>query len=362
MKNNVFIIAEIGVNHNGDINLAKEMILKAKDSGADAVKFQTFKADNLVNKKLSQAKYQQINYSQASQYKMLKKLELSQVKHKSLKQLCKKIDIEFMSSPFDKESLDFLVNEIEIRIVKVPSGEIVNPELLTAVGNYDLKTILSTGMSNKKEIDAALGCLFFGKSKNSLNKQSSIDYFQKLSKTDLAKIWLKDKCTILHCTSNYPAPSEELNLNVIKNLSKSYPCNIGYSDHSKGINASLIAVALGATVIEKHFTTNKKLPGPDHKASLSPTEFNSLVKNIRLTEEMLGSSYKKPTYSESDTRIYARRSLVASMDIPKGSNFSFKNLSFMRAGNGISPMNIGRLISTKASKAYKEGDLIVEEI
>ena len=362
MKSNTFIIAEIGVNHNGDINLAKEMILKAKDSGADAVKFQTFRADNLVNKKLGQARYQQINNPQASQYEMLKKLELSESKHKTLKQLCKKVDIEFMSSPFDKESLDFLVNEIEIRIVKIPSGEIINPELLMAIGKYDLKTILSTGMSNKQEIDAALGCLFFGKIKKSLNKNISIDYFQELSRTDLAKNWLKDKCTILHCTSNYPAPNVELNLNVIKNLSKSYPCNIGYSDHSQGINASLIAVALGATVIEKHFTINKKLPGPDHKASLSPIEFSSLVRNIRSTEEMLGSSYKKPTCSESDTKLYARRSIVASMEIPKGMNFNLKNLSFMRAGKGISPMNVGRLISIKASRAYKKGDLIVEEI
>ena len=332
--NKVKIIAEIGVNHNGDIKLAKKLIDEAKKAGADFVKFQTFKADRLATKKAKKAAYQVQNISDdESQKDMLGRLELSYDMHKKIILYCKKQKIKFLSSAFDIESSDFLL-KLGQTIFKIPSGEITNFPYLKHLGVIAKSIILSTGMSNLKEIKDAIKVLESG----------------GLNRKDI---------TVLHCTSEYPAPLNEVNLNAMNEIKNKLKVSVGYSDHTSGIEVSLAAVALGAEVIEKHFTFSQKLPGPDHKASLEPKEFGLMIKLIRNIELSLGKGIKQASKCEIKNMPIVRKSIVAKKEIKIGELFTENNLTTKRPGNGISPMRWNSLIGKKASRSFAEDELIV---
>ncbi|MDL0103874.1 N-acetylneuraminate synthase [Campylobacter felis] len=329
----VLIIAEAGVNHNGDLNLAKKLIEQAAKAGADIVKFQTFKAEDCVSIKAKKAKYQLENTAKdESQLEMIKKLELSREAHFELMKHCKKHNIAFLSTPFDLESVAFL-QSLNLSYFKIPSGEITNLPYLKAVARCKKKVLLSTGMANLAEIEAALEIL------------------RKNGTRDI---------TLLHCTTEYPAPFEEVNLNAIKTLKEAFKLKVGYSDHTKGIVAALGAVALGAVVIEKHFTLDKTMEGPDHKASLEPSELKELCEGIRTLEKALGNGIKKASKSEAKNIIIARKSLVAKCEIKKGDKFSEQNLTTKRPGSGISAMRYEEYLGKRALKTYKKDELINE--
>ncbi|MCR2062264.1 N-acetylneuraminate synthase [Campylobacter helveticus] len=329
----VLIIAEAGVNHNGDLNLAKKLIEQAAKADADVVKFQTFKAEDCVSIKAKKAKYQLENTAKdESQLEMIKKLELSREAHFELMKHCKKHNIAFLSTPFDLESVAFL-QSLNLSYVKIPSGEITNLPYLKAVARCKKKVLLSTGMANLAEIEAALEIL------------------RKNGTRDI---------TLLHCTTEYPAPFEEVNLNAIKTLKEAFKLKVGYSDHTKGIVAALGAVALGAVVIEKHFTLDKTMEGPDHKASLEPSELKELCEGIRTLEKALGNGIKKASKSEAKNIIIARKSLVAKCEIKKGDKFSEQNLTTKRPGSGISAMRYEEYLGKRALKTYKKDELINE--
>ncbi|TNH34022.1 N-acetylneuraminate synthase [Campylobacter helveticus] len=329
----VLIIAEAGVNHNGDLNLAKKLIEQAAKAGADIVKFQTFKAEDCVSIKAKKAKYQLENTAKdESQLEMIKKLELSREAHFELMKHCKKHNIAFLSTPFDLESAEFL-RGLDLPYFKIPSGEITNFPYLKAVAKCKKKVLLSTGMANLAEIEAALEIL------------------RKNGTRDI---------TLLHCTTEYPAPFEEVNLNAIKTLKEAFKLKVGYSDHTRGIVAALGAVALGAVVIEKHFTLDKTMEGPDHKASLEPSELKELCEGIRTLEKALGNGIKKASKSEAKNKIIARKSLVAKREIQKGEKFSEQNLTTKRPGSGISAMRYEEYLGKRALKTYKKDELINE--
>ena len=334
MKNRVKIIAEIGVNHNGDITLAKKLIDEAKKSGADCVKFQTFKADSLVTKTAKKAQYQNLNYdSDESQYMMLKRLELTPEMHKEIILYCEEKNIEFLSSGFDIESIDFL-SKLGQKIFKIPSGEITNFPYLRHLGTISKSVILSTGMSNLNEIKDAIQILESG----GLERKH---------------------ITVLHCTSEYPAPLNEVNLNAMNEIKNKLHVSVGYSDHTAGIEVSLAAVALGAEVIEKHFTINQALPGPDHKASLEPKELKLMVKLIRNIEVALGEPIKQASKSEIKNMAIVRKSIVAKNKIEIGEIFTKNNLTTKRPGTGISPIKWDFVIGQKASRVFDIDESIV---
>jgi len=332
VNNNVFIIAEAGVNHNGDIELAKKLIDVAVAAGVDAVKFQTWKTELLVTKDAKQAEYQTINTDkEESQFDMLKKLEISYDDFLILKKYCDKKRIMFLSTADEMESADFLNNIQDI--FKIGSGELTNLPYLRHVGGFKKKIILSTGMCNLIEIKEALNVL--------VNAGTQ-----------------KDNITILHANTQYPTPMGDVNLNAMLTIKKTFDIDIGYSDHTLGIEVPIAAVALGAKVIEKHFTLDKNMLGPDHKASLSPQELKNMVDSIRKIELAMGSSVKEPSISESPNIEIVRKSIVANCDIKKGDIFSELNLTAKRPGTGISPMNWDDIIGTLAEKDYIEGQLI----
>ena len=327
----VFIIAEIGVNHNGDLNLAKKMILEAKKAGVDAVKFQSFKADKLVSKDAKKADYQIKNTEKdESQYNMIKKLELTEQDHIYLKNICDEENIKFLSSPFDIESAELLIS-LGIDTVKIPSGEITNLPYLEAIGKIYKNIILSTGMSNLEEVKEAI---------NILNK-----YGEK-------------NITVLHCNTEYPTPMEDVNLMAIKTMENELKLPIGYSDHTDGIEVAIGAVAIGATVIEKHFTLDKNLEGPDHKASLEPNELKQMVDCIRNIEKALGNGIKIPSKSEQKNIVIARKSIVAKCAISKGEKFTEDNLAIKRPGDGISPMKWYDVLGQVAKRDFFEDERI----
>ncbi|WP_213274920.1 N-acetylneuraminate synthase [Campylobacter vulpis] len=329
----VLIIAEAGVNHNGDLNLAKKLIEQAAKAGADVVKFQTFKAKDCISVSAKKAKYQLENTTkEESQLEMIKKLELSYESHFELIEHCKKHHIVFLSTPFDLRSVEFL-RELDLPYFKIPSGEITNLPYLKAVAKCKKKVFLSTGMANLGEIEAAL---------------------EILRKNGTKKI------TLLHCNTEYPTPFEDVNLNAIKTLKEAFKLEVGYSDHTEGIVASLGAVALGAVVIEKHFTLDKTMEGPDHRASLEFEELKELCKGVRELEKALGNGIKKASKSEAKNKIIARKSLVARCAIQKGEKFSEQNLTTKRPGNGISAMRYEEYLGKKALKTYKKDELINE--
>jgi N,N'-diacetyllegionaminate synthase len=326
-KDKITIIAEAGVNHNGDINLALKLVDIAAKSKADYIKFQTYSTDELVQKKLGLARYQKNNTKKNySQYEMLKKFELSASDHLKIIKRCKKKKIKFLSSPFDLKSID-LLKKLKMGLFKIPSGEITNIPYLRKIGSLKKRVLLSTGMSNTEEIKIAIQTLLTSGTK-------------------------KKNITVLHCSSDYPAKNNNLNLLSIPFLKKKFNVNVGYSDHSLGLDASLTAVALGAKVIEKHFTINNKLYGPDHKASLNSTQLFKLVKRIRNVESSLGDYLKKPSSAELKNSKFVRKFIVAKKKIKKGERFSEKNLTTKRALIGIPASKWDFIIGKKAKKDF----------
>ena len=328
------IIAEAGVNHNGDIAKAKALIDKGAEAGVDYVKFQTFKAEKLVTKQAQRASYQDKNtQNNDSQYEMLKKLELSQVLHQELMDYCNQKGVKFLSTGFDSESLVFLA-QLGVTIAKIPSGEITNLPYLRQVASLFPEVILSTGMATIGEIKDAVKVL----TDNGVSK---------------------DKIIILHCNTEYPTPMEDVNLKAMLHIQRELGLPIGYSDHTLGIEVPIAAVALGATVIEKHFTLDKTLPGPDHKASLEPNELKAMVSAIRNIEKAIGGSgLKEVSKSEEKNKPIARKSIVASTDIKKGDTFTPENLTVKRPGTGISPMQWDEVIGKEAKRDFQEDELI----
>ncbi len=327
MKNKTIIIAEAGVNHNGNVDLALKQVDIASRCKADYIKFQTYCSDDLVQKKVGLAGYQKKNLkSKSSQYKLLKRLELSETDHVKIIKRCKSKKIKFLSSPFDLKSIN-LLKKLNLNLFKIPSGEITNIPYLKKIGSLKKKIILSTGMSTYEEIKQAIKILISSGTK-------------------------KKNITILHCSSEYPANKNNLNLLSIPLLKKKFKIDVGYSDHSLGLQASLTAVALGARIIEKHFTINKRLSGPDQKASLSPNELKSLVKGIRGVETILGKYIKKPYPAELKNLKFIRKFIVANKDIKKGEKFSKKNITTKRAEVGIPASKWNSVIGKKAKKKF----------
>lgn len=329
----VLIIAEAGVNHNGDIGIAKELIDVAANAGADFVKFQTFNVDRLVTESASKAEYQiAATNNLESQYSMLKKLELTETVHHVLIAHCTSQNIKFLSTGFDIESVNMLVGFGQ-KLFKIPSGEITNFPYLRHIGQLKGEVILSTGMSNMNEIDGAIKVL-----EDSGTPRGAI--------------------TVLHCTSAYPAPMSDVNLLALRSIRETFGVEVGYSDHTLGIEISLAAVALGATIIEKHFTLDRTLPGPDHKASLEPKELKSLILGIRNIEEALGDGIKRVMPSEIGNRNVARKSIVARLPISAGEKFTEENLISKRPGTGISPMEWNSFIGIRAHRNFSVDELI----
>ena len=352
----VKIIAEAGVNHNGNISTAKEMIVVASEAGADSIKFQSFKAEELVTKSAPKAPYQLKNSSKKeSQFEMLKKLELSDFNHFLLKEECKKRKIEFLSTPFDMKSLKFLTEKLKLKTIKIPSGEITNLDLILESAKRKKKLIISTGMSNLDEIELALSAAAFGYSAN-INLQPSLKKLRSAYLSPKGKDSLYRNVTLLHCTTDYPAKYEDLNLRAINTLQERFGLKVGYSDHSIGTEISISAVAMGAQVIEKHFTLSKKMDGPDHLASLEPNELFEMIKSIRNLEKSFGNGIKRAKKSELKNKKVARKSIVAAKEIKKGELITKDMLKLKRPEIGLKPQKIWNLIGTKAKKNYKEDE------
>lgn len=332
MRNNsTFIIAEAGVNHNGSFELAKQLVDKAVWAGADCIKFQTFNSKNLVSKNAQKAEYQKkTTDSSESQLDMLKKLELSKEEFIELRDYCNQKGIMFLSTPFDLESIDFLAS-IGVKIWKVPSGEITNYPFLRAIGKRKESVIMSTGMCTLDEV------------------RDAIKVLKDFGTKDI---------TLLHCTTEYPAPYDSVNLNAMLTLQKEFGFKVGYSDHTNGIEIPVAAVAMGASVIEKHFTLDKNMEGPDHKASLEPDELKQMVLSIRNVEVALGDGKKQPSDAEKKNIAIARKSIVVACDIKKGEMFTEENLTAKRPGNGISPMKWNYVIGKSAKRDFLADELI----
>ena len=329
----VFIIAEAGVNHNGSLKIAKKMVCVAVKSGADAIKFQTFQAQLLASKFAPKAMYQKKTTGRnESQLEMIKKLEISVDAHKELIRYCRTKKINFLSSPFDLESIDLLAR-LGLRTLKIPSGEITNLPYLRKIGSLRKKIIMSTGMATLSEVKDALGILV----KSGTKKKDVI---------------------VLHCNTEYPTQFKDVNLLAMVTMKNILGVGVGYSDHTLGIEAAIAAVALGAQVIEKHFTLNKDMPGPDHQASLEPQELKKMVRGIRNVELALGLGVKRPSSSEFKNIRIARKSIVASKNIAKGECFSVSNITVKRPGSGISPMNLDDVLGRSAKKDFKADEFI----
>ena len=353
----IYFIAEAGVNHNGDMGLAMNLIDVAAEAGADAVKFQTFKSDELVAPSAAKAEYQEDKSNpNQTQLEMLKKLEISEDFQKELVEHCSKAGIEFMSTAFDSKSLDFLINDLGMKVNKIPSGEITNAPLLIHHGRTKNKIILSTGMSTIDEIEDALSAICFGILQK--NGKPSAKGLHDLYKSAEVKDELKKRVILLHCTSEYPALDESINLKAMRSIRDFFDLSVGYSDHSLGIEVSLMAATMGASVIEKHFTMDKNLDGPDHKASLNPNELKNLVDLIRRAERIIGNGEKAPTLVEEKNKIVSRRSIFANSEIKKGDQFSLENLTLKRPGDGISPFRMWDLINKHSKKDYKKDEKI----
>lgn len=355
----IFIIAEAGVNHNGNPDLAFKMVDAAVQAGADAIKFQTFKAGNLVVKNAVKADYQQqTTDSNESQFAMLKRLELTHDMHHELIAYCKEKGIEFLSTAFDTESLDFLVNGLDLKTLKIPSGEITNGPLLLAHAQTGCDLIVSTGMATLEEVEEMLGVIAFGLMHGLNAKCPSHTAFQEAYFSSQGQQLLQEKVTLLHCTTEYPAPPEDINLTAMLTMRNAFGLITGYSDHSKGIVVPIAAATLGASLIEKHFTLDKTLPGPDHKASLEPDELRDMVAAIRLIEQIMGNGVKGPMPSELKNRPIARKSLVASQSIKPGEAFTYENMTVKRPGTGVSPMDYWELLGSASHQSYSKDEMI----
>ncbi len=359
MFKKVEIIAEAGVNHNGSLKMAFELVDVAAEAKADYVKFQTFKSEKVVSKFAAKAAYQkETTGEQESQLEMVKKLELSEKDHLLLQEHCNKRGIQFLSTPFDKDSLHFLNQEMKLEKIKLASGEIVNAPLLYAAANTRKPLILSTGMSTLGEIEEALSVLAFCYVNKDRKQMINSKNMRAAFSSEEGQAELKKYVTLLHCTTEYPAPFEDVNLRAMQTMSSAFGLAVGYSDHTPGIHISLAAVALGACVIEKHFTLDQNLPGPDHKASLTPTELYQLVKQTREISLALGDGRKIPQASELKNIAIGRRSIVAAKTIQKNETFTDENLELKRPGTGMSPFQYWSLLGKKADKDYDEDEEI----
>lgn len=357
----VYIIAEAGVNHNGSIEMAKTLIDVAAEAGADAVKFQTFKAEKVISRHAPKAEYQKKTTAETeSQLEMVKKLELDEDAHRILIEHCQSKDIEFLSTPFDFDSIELLGHKLNLPRLKIPSGEITNGPYLLHIARTGKPIILSTGMSTLGEVETALGVLAFGYL--SMNEQPSLEKFHDAYCSEAGRNIIREKVILLHCTTEYPAPFDEVNLRTMATMRAAFGLPVGLSDHTPDIAVAIAAVALGATVIEKHFTLDRNLPGPDHKASLEPDQLKAMVTAIRQVETALGNGEKIPSSSEWKNREIARKSLMAARPIHKGESFNPENLSIKRPGQGLSPMRYWEVIGRKADKDYSEDELIVNSI
>lgn len=332
----VFFIAEAGVNHNGDEDMALRLVETAAACGADAVKFQTFSAEKLVRRGAAKAEYQRRETGSGDQFSLLKALEMSQELHEQLLRRCAELGIEFMSTPFDEDAADFLL-DLGMRRIKVPSGEITNLPFLRHLAAKGVPLIVSTGMANLDEIKVAVHTIETARREAGLGELDGEDL------------------TILHCTSNYPAQCSDVNLLAMQSIRGETGLPVGYSDHTLGLAVSTAAVALGATVIEKHFTLDRELPGPDHKASLTADQLAALIGQIRDVEAALGSSVKAPTESERPVRELVRRSVTTAREIPAGAALTLDDLVLLRPGNGIQPGDLERVVGRTAARALAAG-------
>ena len=327
----VFIIAEAGVNHNGDVNLAKKLIDLAKKAGADAVKFQTFRAEDVVSRNAEKAEYQKETTGvDESQFEMIKKLELADSDFADLSACAHEQGVVFLSTPFDRSSVD-LLDELGVPAFKIPSGEITNLPLLRQIARKQKPIILSTGMATLGEIEEALEAI----------KQAG-----------------EEQIIVLHCTTSYPAKVEDVNLKAMETLSKAFKLPVGLSDHTLGITIAIAAVALGACLVEKHFTLDKGLPGPDHQASLEPEEFKQMVRAIRDVEKAMGDGLKRPTAVEEENKMVVRRSIFARIDIPEGTILTEEMLDFKRPAGGIDPRHVDMIIGRK-TRAHIDSDELI---
>jgi N,N'-diacetyllegionaminate synthase len=331
MERKVFIIAEAGVNHNGDIGMAKKLIAAAKEAGADAVKFQTFKSDKAISKFAGKAEYQKdTTGGNETQLDMVRKLELPYDDFIELKKYCDESGIIFMSTPFDSDSINFL-DRLNLSIFKIPSGEITNLPYLIQVGRLKKKVILSTGMSTLSEINDAIKVL---------KDNGTYDI------------------TVLHCNTEYPTPYKDVNLKAMLTIKKVFDLEVGYSDHTLGIEVPIAAAAMGAAVIEKHFTLDNNMEGPDHKASLEPDQLKHMVTAIRNIEKSMGNGIKEPSQSEGKNIVIVRKSIIAKKNIVKGEIYTEENLTVKRPGNGISPMRWFEVLGQAAKRDFEEDELI----
>ena len=352
----VYVIAEAGVNHNGNVERALEMVRCAKSSGADAVKFQTFRAETLLTKTTPKASYQMKQTRGSSQWNMIKRLELTDRSHQALFRECTKRKIEFLSTPFDEASADFLY-ELGVKRFKISSGEITNAPFLLHVARKKLPIILSTGMSTLQEIKKALSVLAFG-FLSSAKEDPSERKFKSYYDSREGKGLLKEKVTLLQCTTEYPAPYHAINLRAMMTLQKIFSLSTGLSDHSLGGAVPIAAAALGTTIIEKHFTLDRRLSGPDHFASLEPNELKQMIDGIRAVEYALGDGQKKPSLCETKNISAIRKSIVASSSIKKGDLFSSSNLAIKRPGLGLSPYKYWELLGRPSLKNFCKDDLV----
>ncbi|WP_101758454.1 N-acetylneuraminate synthase [Oceanicoccus sp. KOV_DT_Chl] len=357
----VYIIAEAGVNHNGDADLAFKLIDVAVDAGVDAVKFQTFKASNLVSHTAEKAGYQKANTgTDESQLQMLQRLELSYEVHHQLIEYCHNKGIDFLSTAFDFESLTFLSEELKLKQLKIPSGELTNAPLVLAHARTGCSLILSTGMATLADIELALGVIAFGmlNPEQVEGEKLTAECFSQAYYSAAGRKCLRERVTLLHCTTEYPAPPEDINLKAMDTLSQAFDLPVGYSDHSQGICVAVAAVARGAKVIEKHFTLDKTMAGPDHQSSLEPDELKDMQRSIRVVEQALGDGIKGPRPSEIENMNVARKSLVAAKNICVGDIYTADNLAIKRPGGGLAPINYWKLLGGPAKKACKAGELI----
>jgi N-acetylneuraminate synthase len=358
MTGSVCVIAEAGVNHNGSVELAEALVRAAAAAGADIVKFQTFKAEELVTSSAPMAKYQERNIGAAGpQLAMLKKLELDRTKLAELSQLAESLGIELISTPFDIESVQFLVRDVKVKRLKIGSGDLTNAPLLLVAARTGKPIVLSTGMATLDEVEAALSVIAFGYAEQE-SKRPSKDAFKAAFGSEGGKSALRDKVTILQCTTEYPAPFESINLRAMDTLAGAFGCAVGLSDHSEGFSAAVAAVARGAVMIEKHLTLDRGMEGPDHRASLEPDEFAEMVRAVRQTELALGDGKKAPADAEKGNMYVARKSLVTTRPVLKGQTFTAENLGAKRPGGGVEPMEYWARLGTEATRDYRADEQI----
>lgn len=357
----VYIIAEAGVNHNGSFELAIQLIDEAKKAGANAVKFQTFVTENCLSKTISKAAYQVTNTGSGSQFDMVKKLELSFKEHSQLKAYCDEQYIDYLSTGFDFDSLAFLVDELKLKTLKIASGEVTNAPLVLAHAQSGCDIILSTGMCTLGDIEKALGILAFGFIGDTSITPSDMAFTQAYF-SDEGQALIKKRVTILHCTTEYPAPFDEINLKAINTIKRAFGTKIGYSDHSQGIAVPIMAVAFGVTMIEKHFTLDKTMEGPDHIASLDPSELKDMISGIRQGQSAIGGAFKRPSASELGNLAVVRKVILANHNIKKGEVFSKDNLSIKRGAGMITPTDYWALLGRKSRRDYAHDEPLVNEL